>query len=316
MTKVLIAILTIFIFLNPLNEIKIKEIFKIGDKGTPFLQISEVKAFKDGSIVVSDKLSYEILVFDRKGKLVKKVGKKGKNNLEFNGPNAIAISNNEHLAISDFSSSKVQILDKNLNHLRTFYVKGAVFDLEYDNENYLWVAMVKGDGNVVLTKYDKNGKSLFSLSPKNSTKDEFIFKGTFHFDIYDNKIIVGHTLQNRVEIWDTKGKFVKDFKVVGLPELSKKKIFSVELFSKKYVPEGIVIWGVSTDQSGRIFILGAKYSKNPYKEIFIYDLEGNYLNSLYLPQKINYFEIINNDIILVVCNDRTLIKSYQIISSG
>jgi hypothetical protein len=313
MVKVLINILIFLLLTSSIDEIKLKEVLKIGGKGIAFLQIREVKSFKDETILVSDKLSYELLLFDRNGNLIKKVGRKGKNDLEFIAPDAISISNNEHLAISDFSSSRIQILNKNLQHIKTFYIQGSIFDLEYDNDNNLWIAYVKGDGNITLTKFSESGKNLFTIYPRNSTKDEFIFQGTFHFDIYKEKIIIAHDLQNKVEIWDTQGNFIKDFNVKGLPQLSKKKLFSIDLFTKKYVPEGKIFWGVSTDESGRLFLLGATYSQNPYQDIYIYDLKGNYISQIKLPYRADYIEINKNNSILVVENDRTFIKEYKLI---
>lgn len=313
MAQVLTNILFFLLLITSTDEIKLKETLKIGGKGLTFLQIREVKSFRDETKLVSDKLSYELLLFDRKGNLIKKVGKRGKNDLEFIAPDAISISNDEHLAISDFSSSRVQILSKNLEHIKTFNVQGSIFDLEYDSDNNLWVAYVRGDGNIKLTKFSEGGKDLLTISPRNSTKDEFVFKGTFQFDIYREKIIIAHHLQNKIEIWDTKGNFIKDFSVNGLPNLSKKKLFSVEFFNKKYVPEGKIFWGVSADENGKIFLLGATYSQNPYQDIYIYDMDGNYIKRIKLPKKVDFIEVIKNNSILVVEDDRTIIKEYKLI---
>lgn len=266
----------------------------------------------DGSIFISDKLGYSVKKLDKKGKKLMEVGKRGGGKGEFRGPNALDIFKN-YIAIADFASPRIKIFTTELNHLRTFYVKGIVFEIAFDRDGNLWVGTMQGEKEVILHKYNLDGKQLKSIKLKNSTGNEYEFEGLFHFLVTNSsKIIVAHSLMNKIEIWNTDGKFLKEFIVEDLIPKSPKKLFSSGLFSKTYIPEGNILWDIAVDSKERIFVQGADYSLNPYQDIYVYNIDGQFLGSFTLPKKTSYIWINQSDELFTIESKGTLIKKYSL----
>jgi hypothetical protein len=170
-----------------------------------------------------------------------------------------------------------------------------------------------GIKEVILYKYNLDGKQLKSIRLKNSTGNEYEFEGIFHFIITSsNKIIVAHSLMNKIEIWDTAGKFLKEFIVEDLIPKPPKKILSSGLFSKTYLPVGSILWDIAVNSKERIFVQGANYSLNPYQDIYVYNIDGQFMGSFTLPAKTSYIWINQSDELFTIENKGTLIKKYSL----
>lgn len=266
----------------------------------------------EGALFISDKLGYNVKKLDRKGKKLIEVGKRGGGKGEFRGPDALDIFKN-YIAIADFTSPRIQIFTTELNHLRTFYVKGLVFDIAFDRDGNLWVGTMPGEKEVTLHKYNLDGKQLKSIKLKNSTGNEYEFEGIFHFLVTNsNKIIVAHSLMNKIEIWNTAGKFLKEFIVEDLIPKPPKKLLSSGLFSKTYVAAGNILWDIAVDSKERIFVQGADYSLNPYQDIYVYNIDGQFMGSATLPTKTSYIWINQSDELFTIESKGTLIKKYSL----
>jgi len=266
----------------------------------------------DGSLFISDKLGYSVKKLDSKGKKLIEIGGRGGGKGEFRGPDALDIFKN-YIAIADFASPRIQIFTTELNHLRTLYVKGSVFDIAFDRDGNLWVGTMIGKKEVILHKYNLDGKQLKSIKLKNSTGNEYEFEGIFHFIVTSsNKIIVAHSLMNKIEIWDTAGKFLKEFTVEDLIPKSPKKLLSSGLFSKTYVPEGNILWDVAVDSKENIYVQGADYSLNPYRDIYVYNIDGKFMGGFTLPAKSSYIWINRSDELFTIESKGTLIKKYSL----
>lgn len=294
------------------SEFNLKEKLVIGNSGDVwFLDAKAVVQSGDGMIFVADKLSYSVEKLDSKGKKIGGVGRRGGGPGEFRGPFALDIFKNL-MAVADFSSPRIQIFDTSLKYLRTFYVKGVVFDIAFDKDGYLWVGIMQGKKDVLLHQYTIEGKLLKSIKPKNSTDNEYEFAGIFWFTITDSrKIVIAHALMNKIEIWDTEGKFIKDFSVEDLIPKPPKKLASRSLFSRIYLPEGRIFRDVAVDSKERIFVLGADYSQNPFQDVYVYDIDGKYIGKFTLPAITSYIRFNKSDELFTIENKGTLIKKYS-----
>ncbi len=313
----IIAVVTSVVMPQKLSERKIefnlKEKLIIGNNGNVwFLNARAVVQSDAGTLFVSDKLSYSVKKLDSKGRKIGEVGRRGGGPGEFRGPDRLDIFK-DLIAIADFASPRIQIFDTSLKHLRTFYVKGVVFDISFDKDGNLWVGAMQGAKKVLLHQYTIEGKLLKTIKPKNSTGDEYEFEGIFNFTVTDSrKIIIAHVLMNKIEIWDTEGKFIKDFAVEDLIPKPPKKLMSKSLFSRTYLPEGRILRDVAVDSKERIFVLGADYSQNPYQDVYVYNIDGKFRGKFTLPAKTSYIWFNKSDELFTIENEGTLVKKYSL----
>ncbi len=294
-------------------EFNLKEELIIGNnKNVWLLNAMAVVQSSDGKIFISDKLSYSVKKLDRKGRKIGEVGRRGGGPGEFRGPDELDVFK-DLIAVADFASPRIQIFDTSLKHLRTFYVKGAVFDIAFDRDGNLWIGTMQRKREVLLHQYTIEGKLLKSIKPKNSTGNEYEFEGTFRFKVTDSrKIIIAHILMNKIEIWDTEGKFIKDFAVEDLIPKPSKRLRFRGLFSKISLPEGKILHDIAVNSKERIFVLGADYSQNPYQDVYVYNIDGKFIGKFTLPAKTLYIWINKSDKLFTIENERTLVKKYSL----
>lgn len=74
-------------------------------------------------IYIVDAGSSRILAFDFQGKFLKAIGTKGQGPGEFIRPTSLCLVKDSGLAVADFGSNRIQILDKNGKHVRTITPK-------------------------------------------------------------------------------------------------------------------------------------------------------------------------------------------------
>ena len=81
---------------------------------------------KNGAWAVADNLNHCVHVFDKDGQLLWKVGSKGKNNNQLDGPCGIAFDNNNHLFVADCNNHRIVKFDIGGHHLLHFGQGGGV----------------------------------------------------------------------------------------------------------------------------------------------------------------------------------------------
>jgi hypothetical protein len=82
---------------------------------------TDVAFDQQGNIFVSDGyFDARVVKFDKNGKFVKAVGKRGPGNLEFNTPHSIATDFQGNVYVGDRGNARVQVLDNDLNWKKNF----------------------------------------------------------------------------------------------------------------------------------------------------------------------------------------------------
>ena len=305
-------------FLNQANtgkreaKIILQQVEVFGDKlGVWLLNVQGLAFLPDGALVLSDKLDYKIKKFDKRGKLISQIGKRGKGKAEFRGPGPID-SYDGTIAVADFASPRIQIFSSDLQYRSTFYAPGPVFDLSFDGNGNLWVGAYTGDRHRLLFKSDESGKILETISLHNSTGD--MFDDIFSFVISaSGKIVLAYMVQNKIEVWDTRGAFQQEFSVSGLPARPKEKVLSEGFFSKELrVPDGNIFWRVTVDNKGNIFLLAADYTIHPEQDVYVLTSTGKHITRFTLPAPSSYIWIDRGGYLYTIENNRTLVKKYKL----
>lgn len=314
--NIVVIIISILVELFSLNQSlsSFIEKLKIGDdKNQIFLLVSSVAYSDSDYLYVIDSYAYKIKMFDKKGRLLKEVGKRGNEQGCFSKrPNLITYHKNR-LAITELVSSKVHIFSVQLEWLYTFTTAGMIFSICFDPNGNLWVGLIDGEGKTFLVEYNLQGKQGKKIKLKNNLGKDFEFEDLFGVSITKSGLIViTHSSLNKIEMWDTAGNFIKDFSINGLPVQTEKIVVDQTLFSKKYVPKGVMFADVATGVDGNLYILGGDYSKNPFQDLYVVNKDGKILNKLVLPDKVARFYIINNNELITIHKRRAQIKIFKI----
>ena len=294
------------------RDFGVREVLVIGDKSDNWiLNAHGISGLPDGSLLVSDKLDYKVKRFDRKGRKIAEVGKRGKGAGEFRGPGPIDVYNNI-IAVADFASPRIQIFSSDLTHKSAFYAPGAVFDLNFDPEGYLWLGALTGQEGQSLLKCDIAGKVIQTISLQISSGDDI--EDIFSLDISQSgDIIVAYGCLNRIEIWDIRGKFKNRFEVAGIPLRPPKKTISKGLFSKGVtVPEGNIFQSAAVDPKGNIFVLASDYTDQPNRDVYVFDSQGKYVSQFTLPTAASHLWISAQGDLYTIDTERTLVRKYHI----
>jgi hypothetical protein len=261
--------------------------------------------------LISDKLEYKLKCFDKNGKIVRWVGKRGKLDGEFQGPGPVDATSNE-IAVADLSSNRVQVFSATLQHKRTFYVENPVFSVRFDPAGHLWLGMLPNERGESLLEIDRDGQVMRKLALRNLSQNEF--ENIFQMTITgQGTIVIAYMVQNKVEVWDTTGRFVTEFSVGGIPLRPKQVKISRGLFSSDLVaPEDNLFWGVAADRKSQIYLLAGAYTEHPDRDIYVLDQEGRLISRLTLPENSKGIFIDNHDELYSIEAFRTAIRIYDL----
>jgi len=310
MTTIL-SLLLVFLSTSRFH-IEFIQVLSIGDDITTWLSNVQCISFlPDGSLIVSDKLDYQLKRLDKYGKLARAIGKRGSKPGEFRGPGPNSFHGGT-IAVADFSSPRIQIFTDDFRYQYSFRALGPVFDLCFDARGDLWVGVQTHDKSNELVKYHVTGKILQTVALHNTT-------GGMFEDIYSMAIsrsgfvVIAYIVQNRIEVWDTLGRFQREFSVPGLRQTPPTRVYSTGLFSERLkVPEGNLFWSIALDQNDRLFVLGADYSEHPGQDIYVLNLNGNILTTALLPMRSSHIWISPDGFLYSTVQERTVIKKYRL----
>ncbi len=279
------SLFLLFIFLLPQEtqrSLTLREVATYaGADGALFIAPECISGWRDGSFVVSDRMSYTLTRLNSSGKLLARTGARGTAPGEFRSPGPLDCFG-DHLAIADFASTRIQIFGRGLTHRTTLLSGGAVVDLCYDPQGGLWVSAHTEVGKRLL-KYDAEGTLRASLTPRN------ISGKPFH-DIFlcsisrSGEVFLAYLVRNVIEVWDTSGTFLRQFNVPGLPARSPERTMNREDSPRSIrVPAGNIVQSISVDPVGNLYVLAADYAENPGRDVTVLTPEGTLLSLFTLP---------------------------------
>jgi hypothetical protein len=269
-------------------------------------------AFLPGQrVLVADKLEYNIKCIRNNGRMTGSFGKRGKNDGEFQGPGSIAACG-ELIAVGDFESTRVQVFTDTFKHRSTFHTDGRVFDLAFDALGYLWIGMLPNARGEGLLQSDIQGNIRRSITLRHLSTN--IFDNVFMLAMNGHtEIVVAYMAHNTVEIWDTSGRFVREFTVPGIRPRAGQRTVSQGLFSEAVtVPEDNIFMGVAVDAGGEIYLLADQYTEHPRRDISVIDKQGRLTARLVLPEPSYRIFLDGHGSLYSIEGARTLIRVYKL----
>lgn len=295
------------VFVSPQEQ---KEVLVFGEHKDSFILNAQGLTFlAKNNLVVTDKLDYSIKKFDSSGKKIQQVGKRGTGKGLFREPGPIDAYANL-IAVADLASTRIQVFDTQLQHVREFSVPGAIFDLKFDRDGRLWIGALTGSKGNTLLCYTPEGKAIRKIALRNSTGN--VFGDVFSLAISSqNEIIVAYVTKNNIEIWDPRGVFKREFYVPGLPSKAKQLVQAPRFGAKATVPEGKISRSLTTDEHGRLYILAADYTPTKYCDVYVLDSSGALLGMLTLPHPSAHIRIGPDGFLYSIDRKRMAIRKYS-----
>jgi sugar lactone lactonase YvrE len=273
------------------------------------LAVQGVAVLPDGAVLVADRLDYRVKKFAASGEQRGAVGGRGKGPGLFQGPGPLDFRGNR-IAVADFATGRVQYLRDDFTPSLSFEVPGAVSDLCFDGTGNLWVMAVTMDKQRGLFLYGADGKERKTLGLRNGEGDLF-FDAGFVAWLGKGMIAVAYYLRNKIELWDTSGRFIREFAVPGLPDRAHTRRVSGSK-SGTMVPDGNIVRSMTADGHGRLYVLGADYSLRPGEEVLELDGEGRLQRRLWLREKSVLIRADGKGSLYVVPGDRRSVVRYHL----
>ena len=163
----------------------------------------------EGNVYVTSD-DHKLQKFNRRGEVVKSVGKKGENFGEFKNPFNVQY-HNHHVYVCDSDNGRVQVFDSNLNFVRSFgdgpdQLEGPM-DIDFDSQ-----------GNIYVVDFEKNQVLVFSEDGQylchfgqwwDEGEDEL--SGPAGLCVSRDYVYVTEYYNNRVTVFCTSGEFVHSF---------------------------------------------------------------------------------------------------------
>lgn len=302
-------------FILPLN-FSLHEVLTVPvDSAGSLISNQDIATLSDGSFLVSDRLDYKLKKFDRKGRFVRNVGRRGSGNAEFRGPGPLAATGTL-IAVADHASSRIQFFSSDLVFRSSFHSIGPVFDLAFDGEGNLWAGILTGREDQNLVRMGPDGEVSKRLHLKNCTKNPFDRIFWFLID-RSGDIVIAYVFNNKIEVWDRNGNYRNEFEVPGLPVRSKRSRISKRIFSsaEEEIPEGNIFWSIAGDSKGRIFLLADEQTPNPRRDVYIVTKEGELLSIVTLPREARNLTIDSQDRLLVSDAVKPVARLYRLVEA-
>jgi hypothetical protein len=307
---------------------------KEGDKNYMFYRIRGIAVDNQGSIYVADMSNHRILKFDRNGRYLQTIGRKGEGPGEFNEPTKLLIDDKtETLYVKD--NRKIKVFDLGGNHIKDIFPKKYPIDFILNGDESICAKLSSytelGEFARDLSKINFQGEILetFESFPFYWIHQKRIEGGwTVGYTNYEHDLFIA-SIDNQTFLYGFSEKYelnVVDIEGVLLFKIKKNEPphkFSLKESRKlkksrvfyKLPPHKPFFYSIITDNNGRIYVQKNKTRGEDFKvnrEVDIFSKDGYYLYKSTIPRG-TY--IIKNDYMYVYVIDENkgdeLVKRYK-----
>lgn len=286
-------------------KIYLEEVLSIGSLDDDILfQWVAVIADPD-KLYVTDTMDYSIKLFDGKGNLLKKTGRKGQGPGEFSAIRFLGISE-QFLYVTDQYMPGVQVFDKDLNYKKRIPVFIPISGIKVISDDEIAVSSLSADEEKkgMIFIYNQKGDVVREIKYLDKKAALMLDMVSFDFDPQGN-LYIAYTFQDKVEKFDPEGKKLWSKRLVKVKKLETKKIQSFEL------PTKVIYKDVALDNSGHLFVLGGSYSNNPSQDVYVLSPEGELLTTITLPDTSHCIYIDSQGYLYSRANEGVTLKKFR-----
>jgi len=330
-------------------KVKLELIQEIGgidveDRNYMMSDIRDVFRDSYGRIYVADTENNRIKQFNKNGKFIKNIGRRGKGPGEFILPQSINVDNNNDLYVYNGASKMILILNPEGVEIKRFNVNFHVNKFRIlSNDRIIahtgvYSDVLRDKSPSVFYVYDFAGNLLYEFGemfplPLKGRKNSYAYSSGFSYDVDENgNIYCAHEYINKIEKLNNKGKtiLIIDRKIKKEPD---------ELFyeysdrnKRRIVFPTIVSRGMGIDYKKRIWvttfikqrepisiekarfeILLLRFGAKKEQAVFeVFDKEGILLGLLPQPCDIFYWRMFG-DRLYIVDENMVSVKEYKIV---
>ena len=216
-----------------------QRVLTIGSKGKPpfgYGGPTGIATDSEGNVYVAS-AGHKVQKFNRRGEVIKSVGKKGGNVGKFTYPHGVRYHNHQ-VYVCDSDNGRVQVFDSNLNFVRSFGTHDGPGQLnqpwyiDFDTQGNIYVVDCVKDHVLV---FSEDGQYLRHFGQKGQGEGEL--SGPTGLCVRGDYVYVTENSNNRVSVFRTSGEFVHSF--------GKKGSGRGELMHP---------WGIAVDKDGFVFV--------------------------------------------------------------
>jgi hypothetical protein len=293
---------------NPKEPIYEEDVFGLDEEltigeedkdGEPlFIDISSVRVDYEENIYVLDSKACQIKVFDKNGKYLRKIGRKGRGPGEMQLPTVLDIVSGKEIMICDLPNNRISFYSLQGELLKEVS-KGKFFRLwapiPDSNRGFVGSTRIQIEEKRIdeLMKFDSNFKPIFTID-----KIEYIDEPNviypyppfiFYIILKDNKVLWGNWVHYRLQIADDAGrttrKIIKDYDPLKITDEDKERDIK-ERFGGRGIPPDIKLvfpdyypafWHLSNDDEGRIFAQTFRRTEEDSYYYDVFDSDGKYI---------------------------------------
>jgi len=293
---------------NPKEPIYEEDVFGLDEEltigeedkdGEPlFIDISSVRVDNEENIYVLDSKACQIKVFDKNGKYLRKIGRKGRGPGEMQFPTVLDIVYGKEIMICDLPNNRISFYSLQGELLKEVS-KGKYFrllaPLPDSNKNFVGSMRIQiADKRIdELRKFDSNFKPIFTIEKIEYTDEPNVIYPyppfIFYIILKDDKVLWGNWVHYRLQIADDAGrttrKIIKDYDPVKITDEDKERDIK-ERFGDRGIPPDIKLvfpdyypafWHLSHDDEGRIFVQTFRRTEEGSYYYDVFDSEGKYI---------------------------------------
>lgn len=211
----------------------------------------------DQNVYVTDELKSDIMMFDKDGHFIRRIGEAGSGNGQFDRPSGITFDSSGHMYVADTMNNRLQKLEASGQFIAAWGKYGfepgefqSPWGITTDDSGSVYVA---DHGNHRVQKFSPEGLFMTSFGRHGSGPGEFDHPSDVAVDTTGD-IYVCDWVNNRVQVFDLHGKYVTELAgsahelskwqkryVEGNPDVAKarRRVPSVEAEMPFALPTGL-----------------------------------------------------------------------------